>query len=134
VQSGTYNLIWNAYEGAAIGSYNILRGATPTSLTSIATVAASNTSYTDQAPDDNLPYYAIEYILPAAANVPAVNPNRAPAANLSGRSNVVDRRNAEQGLENVQSGNVQYTKVLIDGMIYILRGEKVYTLTGQEAK
>ena len=132
VMDGTFNLIWNAYEGASIASYNILRGATPASLAQIATVAASNTSYTDQAPDDNLPYYAIEYILPAAANVPAVNPNRAPAANLSGRSNVVDRRNAEQGLENVQSGNVQYTKVLIDGMIYILRGEKVYTLTGQE--
>lgn len=134
VMDGTYNLIWNEYAGANVASYNILRGASPASLTSIATVAASNTSYTDQAPDDNLPYYAIEYILPAAANVPAVNPNRAPAANLSGRSNVVDRRNAEQGLENVQSGNVQYTKVLIDGMIYILHGEKVYTLTGQEAK
>ena len=132
VMDGTYNLIWNEYAGANVASYNILRGASPASLTSIATVAASNTSYTDQAPDDNLPYYAIEYILPAAANVPAVNPNRAPAANLSGRSNVVDRRNAEQGLENVQSGNVQYTKVLIDGMIYILRGEKVYTITGQE--
>ncbi len=132
VMDGTYNLIWNEYAGANVASYNILRGASPASLTSIATVAASNTSYTDQTPDDNLPYYAIEYILPAAANVPAVNPNRAPAANLAGRSNVVDRRSAEQGLENVQSGNVQYTKVLIDGTIFILRGEKVYTLTGQE--
>ena len=132
IVDGTFNLIWNAYEGASIASYNILRGATPASLAQIATVAASNTSYTDQTPDDNLPYYAIEYILPAAANVPAVNPNRAPAANLAGRSNVVDRRNAEQGLENVQSGNVQYTKVLIDGTIFILRGEKVYTITGQE--
>ena len=134
VMDGTYNLIWNEYAGANVASYNILRGASPASLTSIATVAASNTSYTDQTPDDNLPYYAIEYILPAAANVPAVNPNRAPAANLSGRSNVVDRRNAEQGLENVQSGNVQSTKFLRNGTIFILRGEKVYTITGQEAK
>ncbi len=134
VMDGTFNLIWNAYEGASIASYNILRGATPASLAQIATVAASNTSYTDQTPDDNLPYYAIEYVLPAAANAPATNTNRVPAANLTGRSNVVDRRSAEQGLENVQRDQVPCTKVLIDGQILILRGEKVYTLTGQEAK
>ena len=134
VQSGTYNLIWNEYAGANVASYNILRGASPTSLTSIATVAASNTSYTDQAPDDNLPYYAIEYILSTASNAPVTNINRAPAANLSGRSNVVDRRSAEQGLENVQRDQVPCTKVLIDGTIFILREDKIYTLTGQEVK
>ena len=41
---------------------------------------------------------------------------------------------APQGLEDVQSDNVQSTKFLRDGQIYILRGEKVYTLQGQEVK
>ena len=38
------------------------------------------------------------------------------------------------GLEDVQKENVQCTKVLRDNHIYILRGEKVYTVTGQEVK
>ncbi len=36
------------------------------------------------------------------------------------------------GFEDVQKENVQCTKVLRDNHIYILRGEKVYTVTGQE--
>lgn len=104
VMDGTFNLIWNAYEGASIASYNILRGATPTSLAEIATVAASNTSYTDQAPVDAQPYYAVEYVLSAAANAPAANANRAPAAALSGRSNVVDRNNLTPQPPQPQNG------------------------------
>lgn len=38
------------------------------------------------------------------------------------------------GVENVQSDNVPCTKVLRDGMIFILRDEKIYTITGQEVK
>ena len=39
-----------------------------------------------------------------------------------------------QGFENVQVNNVQCTKVVRDGQIFILRGEKVYSITGQEVK
>ena len=39
-----------------------------------------------------------------------------------------------QGFENVQGNNVQCTKVVHDGQILILRGDKTYTLTGQEVK
>ena len=41
---------------------------------------------------------------------------------------------ASEGIDNVQSGKVQGTKVFIDGQIYILRGNKTYTLQGQEVK
>ena len=41
---------------------------------------------------------------------------------------------SQQGLEDVQGNNVQCTKVVRDGQIYILRGEKEYTVTGQEVK
>jgi hypothetical protein len=40
----------------------------------------------------------------------------------------------EQGIENVLSDQVQCTKVLKDGQVLILRGEKVYTVTGQEVQ
>ena len=131
VVDGTYNLIWNGYEGANVVSYNILRGASPTELYQIATVAASNLSYTDQTPDNNLPYYAIEYVLSGAAGAPDVH--RAPQASLTGRSNVVNRKDLDQGLDDINAPE-SATKILIDNQIYILRSDKVYTLTGQEVK
>ena len=39
-----------------------------------------------------------------------------------------------QGFEDVQSEQVQGSKILRDGQIFILRGEKEYTVTGQEVK
>ena len=39
-----------------------------------------------------------------------------------------------EDINEVQGDDVQCTKVLRDGMIYILRGDKTYTLTGQEVK
>ena len=134
VTNGTFNLIWNAYEGAAIGSYNILRGATPASLAQIASLAASNTSYTDQAPADSEPYYAIEYVLPSS-QPSAISHQKAPAASLSGRSNVVDRRNAGQGIEDVQRDDVRCTKVIIDGVLYIVSPDgKIYNAQGALVK
>ena len=41
---------------------------------------------------------------------------------------------APQGVEKVQNDQVPCTKVIRNGQIFILRGEKVYTLTGQEVK
>ena len=38
------------------------------------------------------------------------------------------------GMENVQGDNVQCTKVLIDGQLFILRGEKMYDAKGQLVK
>lgn len=39
-----------------------------------------------------------------------------------------------QGIEPVQSDQVQSTKVLRDGQLLILRGDKVYTVTGMEVR
>ena len=39
-----------------------------------------------------------------------------------------------QGIEDVQGNNVQCTKIVHNGQIYILRGDRTYTLTGQEVK
>ena len=48
--------------------------------------------------------------------------------NIQGQSEV------PQGIEDVQGDDVQCTKILRNGQVFILRGEKVYTLTGQEVK
>ena len=43
-------------------------------------------------------------------------------------------QNAATGIGNVQGDEVQSTKVIIDGHLYILRGEKMYDATGRMVK
>lgn len=93
IQDNTYNLIWNAYKGADVVSYNILRGQSDSDLAQIASVSASNLSYTDVTPDASKPYYAIEYVL---ADNAAQAPRRAPGS-VTGRSNAV----STQAVRNV---------------------------------
>ena len=93
IQDNTYNLIWNGYKGADVVSYNILRGQSESELTQIASVSASNLSYTDVTPDASKPYYAIEYVL---ADNAAQASRRAPGS-VTGRSNAV----STQAVRNV---------------------------------
>lgn len=63
---------------------------------------------------------------------PVADPNPAP-----GRRRISMAVNGEQvatGFENVQGDNVQCTKVLINGQLFILRGEKMYDAKGQLVK
>jgi hypothetical protein len=41
-----------------------------------------------------------------------------------------DNHNPSQGIENLQT-EVNVQKILIDGQMYILRGEKIYSVQGQ---
>ncbi len=93
IQDNTYNLIWNGYKGADVVSYNILRGQSESELTQIASVSASNLSYTDVSPDAGKPYYAIEYVLANDASQAA----RRASGSIKGRSNAV----STQSVRNV---------------------------------
>ena len=46
----------------------------------------------------------------------------------------VNGKNTPTGVENVQGDKVQSTKVLIDGQLFILRGEKIFDATGRLVK
>ena len=93
IQDNTYNLIWNAYKGVDVVSYNILRGQSESELTQIASVSASNLSYTDVSPDAAKPYYAIEYVLANGAS----QISRRASGSITGRSNAV----STQAVRNV---------------------------------
>ena len=43
-------------------------------------------------------------------------------------------KDKHEGLEDIQEDNIPCTKVVHNGQIFILRGEKEYTLTGQEVR
>lgn len=61
ISEGQWNLIWTPYRGRTIGSYRILRGASPTQMNEIASVSGAVLSYSDNNPDAGEPYYALEY-------------------------------------------------------------------------
>lgn len=63
---------------------------------------------------------------------PVADPNPAPGRRRI--SMVVNGEQIATGFENVQGDNVQCTKVLINGQLFILRGEKMYDAKGQLVK
>jgi hypothetical protein len=66
-------------------------------------------------------------------NLTAKDANDQPVATYSGSFTTTSEGKAT-GIEDVQGNDVQCTKVLHNGQILILRGDKVYTLQGQEVK
>ena len=66
-------------------------------------------------------------------NLTAKDANDQTVATYSGEFTTTSEGEAT-GVENVPSDNVPCTKVIHNGQIYILLGEKVYTLQGQEVK
>ena len=82
-----WNLTWNAYEGALIDTYRILRGTSPEQMAVVAEVAGSASSYTDwEAPTGTL-YYALDFYKKDGSSE-TVNLKRARTADMV-RSNVV---------------------------------------------
>ena len=47
---------------------------------------------------------------------------------------ICNRSNTPEGIDDISSDSIVPQKVMIDGQIFILRGEKVYTVTGQEVR
>jgi hypothetical protein len=93
---GTWNLLWNAYQGREIATYRILHGATPGNLTLLQELSGINRSFT-HADNPSAPYYAVEYVPTSATYAPAAGKNavrNAAATPTAGRSNVVYSGNA----------------------------------------
>lgn len=55
------NLMWNSYEGLDVESYVIMRGTSANKLQTIATVPASQLSYTDADAPEGVCYYAVRF-------------------------------------------------------------------------
>ncbi len=66
--------------------------------------------------------------------IQALNPVQESADAPRRKLNIGFRNNAPTGMENIQGDNVQSTKVLIDGTLYILRNGNMYDVTGKLVK
>ena len=70
----------------------------------------------------------------APVYVPDESVNTYKAHPVWGRLNIIAKSEAPTALENVSATHGETTKLLRDGQILILRGDKTYTVTGQEVK
>ena len=55
-----WNLIWEAYEGYPVSTYNIYRGTTPENIQIIGSLSGSNTQFSDYTAPSGYVYYQIE--------------------------------------------------------------------------
>jgi PKD repeat protein len=62
--NGTWNLLWNNYEGFSFGSYRIYRGSDSSNLQLLTQIQSSLNSYTDLNPPAGNVYYQIEVMSP----------------------------------------------------------------------
>ncbi|OYU95483.1 MAG: hypothetical protein CFE21_10085 [Bacteroidetes bacterium B1(2017)] len=63
-----WNLIWSAYEGFTVATYNIYRGTDSSNLSLIGTSSGSNSSYTDLSAPSGDFFYQVEIINPNACD------------------------------------------------------------------
>ena len=63
-QNGTWNLIWEPYEGFKSSTYNIYRGTSPTNLNFLYATSGSSTQYSDLDASNGNVYYQLEVISP----------------------------------------------------------------------
>ena len=91
----SWNLVWNAYEGATVRTYRILRGTSPENLAVIAEVAGSLTSYTDGEAPGGILYYALDFNCLYGGAAAAAG-RRAARAGGAVRSNVASTETASE--------------------------------------
>ena len=100
----SWNLIWEAYEGFAVSTYNIYRGTSAADLALIGSTSGSSTQYNDvNAPVGNV-YYQLEVISPNYVNPSKVSAyaseNSAFINYASSRSNVATNTANGTGLND----------------------------------
>jgi len=74
-QNNTWNLIWEAYEGFNVSTYNIYRGTSVNNLNFIDATSGSSTQYSDISASTGDVFYQLEVISPTL-----INPSKAPAS------------------------------------------------------
>ncbi|CAN5377205.1 hypothetical protein BH09BAC5_BH09BAC5_24350 [soil metagenome] len=138
-----YNLLWTAYEGLTIGTYNIYRGASASTLSLIASIPGTTYNYTDVNPPVGPLIYLVEAVHPLGGCTPSLrlaNPAIASSngslSNLSPTSGVGMNENnlLENSLiitPNPGNGIFQLSFIISDAQevsieIYNNLGQKVY--------
>lgn len=97
-----WNLIWEAYEGYAVSTYNIYRGTTPANIQIIGSLSGSNTQFSDYTAPTGYVYYQVEAVSSTASGVRQMAKSTSDVAYYSSRSNIATNKSGIDGLYNVK--------------------------------
>jgi len=97
-----WNLIWEAYEGYAVSTYNIYRGTTPANIQIIGSLSGSNTQFSDYTAPAGYVYYQVEAVSSTAAGARQLAKSSSEVAYYSSRSNIATNKSGIDGLYNVK--------------------------------
>jgi hypothetical protein len=98
---GSWNLLWNDYEGFTFSTYNIYRGISSSNMILLNSVASTVTSYSDLTPPPGFMYYLIEAVKPAPCN-PLIKSGESISSTISNIANTIGLGNNEFS----ESGNI----------------------------
>ena len=98
-----WNLIWEAYEGYSVLTYNIYRGTNPANIQIIGSLSGSNTQFSDYTAPTGYVFYQIEAVSSAAAGVKhnGSGVKAAVETSYSSRSNIATNKSGTDGLFDV---------------------------------
>ena len=96
----SWNLNWNKYEGANLGTYHIYRGTDSTQMSLLANLPANLHSYTDYTPPSGNVYYLLKVDLASACN-----PGGSTNYSLSS-SNFFNTKDATVGIDKIELHNI----------------------------
>jgi len=100
---GTWNLIWNGYEGFEYNTFHIYRGTSKNNLIKIAEQDSKTFIYSDLSPPSGTVYYQIEVVIP---NLCRINNLKSTNDNFSvTRSNMVT--NEVIGINNISFDGIE---------------------------
>ncbi|HEY5589876.1 MAG TPA: YCF48-related protein [Paludibacter sp.] len=138
----TWNLIWEAYEGNPVSTYNIYRGTSASNIQIIGSLSGSNTQFTDYTAPAGYVYYQIEAVSSSAAGVPQNKQSvrQVTETSYSSRSNIATNKSGADGIIQLKDitelisiyPNPASTKIEVDIHANLNSGMKIriYNLTG----
>ncbi len=101
-----WNLIWEAYEGYTVSTYNIYRGTTPDKIQIIGSLSGSNTQFSDYTAPAGYVYYQIEAVSTGTSGVKQeVKSNvlsTVETVAFTSRSNIATNKSGMDGLNELK--------------------------------
>ena len=108
--NNVWNLIWEAYEGYSVSTYNIYRGTRPDNIQIIGSLSGSNTQFSDYTAPSGTVYYQVEAVSSTMAGVKPQSISGVKSTSqltYSSRSNIAT--NGLSGIDELQDISNQIT-------------------------
>jgi len=113
---GTWNLIWDRYEGFAYSTFDIYRGTSDGDLTKIAEQASNTFTYSDLTPPMGTVYYQIAVVNPNPCDIDIKKSSQNDFS--STRSNIINSQDATS-VHEIELNNIKVWPNPVSDMLYL---------------